>query len=158
MYILDTDHISLFQRNNPSVVARVSETPPDRLATTVITFEEQIRGRLDRVRKAKSDEEIIRAYKNLLATFFYFQSVRVIGFDEKSQIVFRSLREKKIRIGTQDLRSASVALTRNATIVTRNNQDFTSVPSLKIQDWSLEKPKGVRYRLAKGATKGPKGP
>jgi tRNA(fMet)-specific endonuclease VapC len=48
MYILDTDHISLFQRNNPSVVASVSETPPDRLATTIITFEEQIRGRLDR--------------------------------------------------------------------------------------------------------------
>jgi tRNA(fMet)-specific endonuclease VapC len=95
MYILDTDHISLFQRNNPSVVARVSETPPDRLATTVIAFDEQIRERLDRVRKAKSDEEIIRAYKNLLATFFYFQSVRVIGFDEKSQTVFRSLREKK---------------------------------------------------------------
>jgi len=61
MFILDTDHISLFQRNHPAVVARVSETPPDKLATTVITFEEQIRGRLDRVRKAKSDEEIVRA-------------------------------------------------------------------------------------------------
>jgi len=139
MFILDTDHISLFQRNHQTVVARVSETPHDRLATTVITFEEQIRGRLDRIRKAKSDEEIVRAYKNLLATFIYFQSVRVIGFDEKSQTVFRSLREKKIRIGTQDLRIASVALANNATMVTRNCQDFISVPSLKIEDWSLEK-------------------
>jgi len=137
MFILDTDHISLFQRNHPAVVARVSETPPDKLATTVITFEEQIRGRLDRVRKAKSDEEIVRAYKNLLATFLYFQSVRIISFDEKSQRVFRSLREKKIRIGTYDLRIASVALTQNAVIITRNRQDFISVPSLKIQDWSL---------------------
>ncbi len=42
------------------------------------------------------------------------------------------------------MRIASVALTRNATIVTRNNQDFTSVPSLKIQDWSLEKPNYVK--------------
>jgi len=137
MFILDTDHISLFQRNHPAVVARVSETPPDRLATTVITLEEQIRGRLDRVRKAKSDDEIVRAYKNLLTTFFYFQSVRVIGFDEKSQTIFRSLREKKIRIGTQDLRIASVAITHNAVIVTRNRQDFIAVPSVKIQDWSL---------------------
>ncbi len=60
MFILDTDHVSLFQRNHVSVVARISETPPDRLATTVITLEEQIRGRLDRVRRAKSDEEIVR--------------------------------------------------------------------------------------------------
>jgi len=138
MFILDTDHISLFQRNHPAVVARVSETPPDRLATTVITFEEQIRGRLDRIRKAKNDDEIVRAYKNLLATFHYFQSVRVIGFDVKSQTVFRSLREKRIRIGTQDMRIASVALAHNAVIVTRNRQDFSFVPSLKIQDWSSE--------------------
>jgi len=137
MFILDTDHISLFQRNHPAVVARISETLPDRLATTVITLEEQIRGRLDRVRKAKSDDEIVRAYKNLLATFFYFQSIRVIGFDEKSQTVFRSLREKRIRIGTQDMRIASVALAHNAVIVTRNRQDFISVPSVKIQDWSF---------------------
>lgn len=138
MFILDTDHISLFQRNHPTVVAHVLETPPDKLATTVITLEEQIRGRLDRVRKAKSDEEIVRAYKNLLVTFLYFQNVRVIGFDEKAQTIFRSLRENKIRIGTQDLRIASIALTHNATIVTRNYQDYISVPSVKIQDWSLK--------------------
>jgi len=137
MFILDTDHISLFQRNNKNVVARVSETPPDRLATTVITLEEQIRGRLEMVRKAKSDEEIVRAYKNLLATFVYFQNVSVIGFDEKSQMAFTSLQKKKIRIGTQDLRIASVALAHDATIVTRNRRHFTSVPSLKIEDWSL---------------------
>lgn len=139
MFILDTDHISLFQRKHPRVVARISENSHDRLATTVITFEEQIRGRLDIVRKAKSDQEIVRAYKNLLATFIYFQSIRVIDFDEKSQTIFRSLREKKIRIGTQDLRIASAVLAHNATIVTRNRQDFIAVPSLKIEDWSSEK-------------------
>lgn len=73
MFILDTDHVSLFQRDHPGVVAHVLETPPDRLAVTVITLEEQLRGRLDRVRKAKNDMDIVRAYKNLLATIVYFQ-------------------------------------------------------------------------------------
>ncbi|MBF0257941.1 MAG: hypothetical protein HQK62_03715 [Desulfamplus sp.] len=59
MFILDTDHISLFQRNNPDVVSRIIKTPPDKLATTIITFEEQIRGRLDIVRKA-----VTRNYKD----------------------------------------------------------------------------------------------
>ncbi|MCP4105709.1 MAG: type II toxin-antitoxin system VapC family toxin [Desulfobacteraceae bacterium] len=138
MFILDTDHISLFQRNHPTVVARISETPPDELATTVITLEEQVRGRLDRVRKAKNNEEIVRAYKNLLATFLYFQSISVIGFSENAQLIFKNLRKQKVRIGTQDLRIAAIALTHNATIVTRNRQDFISIPLLKIEDWSLE--------------------
>lgn len=133
MFVLDTD-----QRNHMTVVARVSATPHDRLATTVITFEEQIRGRLERVRRAKSDEEIVIAYKNLLATFHYFQSVIIMGYDKKSQMIFRNLREQKIRIGTQDLRIASVALANNATVVTRNRRDFISVPLLKIEDWSSE--------------------
>ena len=41
MFILDTDHVSLFQRNDPQVSARVLATPSQELATTVITVEEQ---------------------------------------------------------------------------------------------------------------------
>ncbi|MBI3951536.1 MAG: hypothetical protein HY314_13880 [Acidobacteria bacterium] len=72
MFILDTNHVSLFQRNNPHVSARVLATPPLELATTIITVEEQVRGRLDRVRRARSDKQIVRAYHNLLATVLYF--------------------------------------------------------------------------------------
>jgi tRNA(fMet)-specific endonuclease VapC len=137
MFILDTDHVSLFQRKHPIVVANILKTTADKLATTVITAEEQLRGRLDRVRKAENDEEIVRAYKNLSMTLHFFHSVTVISFDEKSQTIFRKLRKKKIPVGTQDLRIAAIALTNNATIVTRNRKDFSLVPSLKIEDWSL---------------------
>lgn len=139
MFILDTDRISLFQRNHPIIVARVSEAPPDKLATTLITFEEQIRGRLNVIRKAKSDNEIVRAYENLYETLLFFENVRIINFDIKSQLIFKNLRERKIRIGTQDLRIAAITLAHDATIVTRNRRDFIAVPSLKIEDWSLDK-------------------
>jgi hypothetical protein len=39
MFILDTDHISLFQRRHPHVTARVLATSALELATTVITVE-----------------------------------------------------------------------------------------------------------------------
>jgi predicted nucleic acid-binding protein len=39
MFILDTDHISLFQRRDPHVTARVLATSALELATTVITVE-----------------------------------------------------------------------------------------------------------------------
>src|SRR5712692_4289014 len=137
MFILDTDHVSLFQRNDPHVSARVLATPPQELATTVITVEEQLRGRLERVRRARSDAEVVRAYHDLLATSSYFRTITIIGFDEQAQTIFRRLRVHGIRIGTQDLRIAAIALGLGATLVTRNVQDFATIPSLNIEDWSL---------------------
>ena len=137
MFILDTDHVSLFQRHDPHVSARILATPPQELATTVITVEEQLRGRLERIRRARSDEEVVRAYHNLLATSLYFRTIMIIGFDEQAQTIFRRLRVQGIRIGTQDLRIAAIALSRGATLVTRNVRDLATVPSLNIADWSL---------------------
>lgn len=136
MFILDTDHISLFQRRDDAVSARVLSTPAVELATTVIMVEEQLRGRLARIRRARSDAEVVRTYRSLLATIVYFQSIAVIAFDESAQEIFNRLRAQKPRVGTQDLRIAAIALSQEATLVTRNRQDFAEIPSLQIEDWS----------------------
>lgn len=136
MYILDTDHISLFQRRDAAVPARVLATPAVELATTVITVEEQLRGRLARVRRARSDAEVVRAYRSLLATLVFFQSITVMPFDEPAQAIFSGLRAQRPRVGTQDLRIAAIALSQEATLVTRNRQDFAGIPSLPVEDWS----------------------
>ena len=140
MFILDTDHISLFQRHHPHVSAHVLATPPLELATTVVTVEEQLRGRLERVRHARSDEEVVRAYQNLLATVQYFHTITVIGFDTPSQAIFQRLRAQQVRIGTQDLRIAAIALRQDATLVTRNRRDFATIPWLPTADWSVPEP------------------
>jgi tRNA(fMet)-specific endonuclease VapC len=137
MFILDTDHISLFQRNHPQVSTHVLATPPLELATTVVTVEEQLRGRLERVRRARSDEEVVRAYQNLLATVLYFRTIQIIGFDTPSQEILRRLRAQQVRIGTQDLRIAAIVLRQGATLVTRNRRDFGAISSLHTADWSL---------------------
>jgi tRNA(fMet)-specific endonuclease VapC len=136
MFILDTDHISLFQRRDAAVSARVLATPAVELATTVITVEEQLRGRLTRVRRARSDAELVRAYHNLLATIVYFQTITVMAFDEQAQTHFNRLRAQRPRVGTQDLRIAAIALSQEAILVTRNRQDFVGIPSLQTEDWS----------------------
>jgi tRNA(fMet)-specific endonuclease VapC len=50
---------------------------------------------------------------------------------------FRRLRVQGIRIGTHDLRMATIALSRGATLVTRKVRDFAMIPSLNIEGWSL---------------------
>jgi tRNA(fMet)-specific endonuclease VapC len=48
LYILDTDHISLQQHSHPAVLQRLQALgEDDSVAVTVITVEEQIRGRLE---------------------------------------------------------------------------------------------------------------
>ena len=46
------------------------------------------------------------------------------------------LREQKVRIGTQDLKIASIVLANQAVLLTCNNQDFSQVPNLITEDWT----------------------
>ncbi len=48
-----------------------------------------------------------------------------------------NFRSQRIRIGTQDLRIASIAIAHGGTVLTRNRKDFEQVPGLTIEDWSL---------------------
>ena len=50
---------------------------------------------------------------------------------------FQLLHAQRIRIGTQDLRIAAIALANNCIVVTRNRRDFARVPDLTIEDWTI---------------------
>lgn len=44
----------------------------------------------------------------------------------------------KIRIGTQDLRIAAIVISQNAILVTRNQRDFSRIPGLQFEDWTID--------------------
>jgi len=46
-----------------------------------------------------------------------------------------SLQRARTRVGTMDLKIASIALANDATLLTRNTSDFKRVPDLRIEDW-----------------------
>ena len=48
--ILDTDHVSLLERKDTLVVDKFSRSPVGKTAITIITWEEQMRGRLNVIR------------------------------------------------------------------------------------------------------------
>jgi tRNA(fMet)-specific endonuclease VapC len=138
LWILDTDHISLLQRNHPNVKQRLTSIDPNKIFVTVITFEEQMRGRLNQVKQAKSQESLISAYNALRETIEDYKRLNLLDFDKEAYSCHMNLLCQKIRIGSQDLRIAAIALSVDGIVVTRNQKDFEKVPNLKIEDWTLE--------------------
>jgi len=136
LLILDTDHISLYQRGDLNVINRLSSANPKNLAVTVISLEEQMYGRLSEIKKANSAISLITAYSRLEITLDYFKSVQVLPFDQNAHISFESLIRQKLRVGTQDLRIAAIALSINGIVVTRNQKDFGKVPNLQVENWA----------------------
>ena len=137
MFLLDTDHVSLDQRGYPLVHARVQAAGPSQVVVSVITVEEQMRGWLAAIRAATSAEARIIAYHRLQMAIGYFASFSLLDYTAPVDALVADLRKQSIRIGTQDLRIAALALVHGATLVTRNSVDFRQVPGLTIEDWSI---------------------
>ncbi|PSB19476.1 type II toxin-antitoxin system VapC family toxin [Phormidesmis priestleyi ULC007] len=140
LWILDTDHVSLWQQGHSQVSQQIAERGMGSIAMTVITAEEQLRGRLDVIRRAESGTMRVLAYARFRETLIFLgQSLRLLEFSAEADIGFAKLKQQRIRIGAQDLRIAAIALAINGTVVTRNRRDFEKVPSLTIEDWTIER-------------------
>jgi tRNA(fMet)-specific endonuclease VapC len=137
LWILDTDHVSLFQTGHPLVTQRVQSIDPSALAVTIVTVEEQMYGRLNRIRRAKSTEDLRLGYFNLNRTLEYFKTINAIDFDNAAVNCYREITSQKLRVGTQDLKIAAITLSRQGILVTRNAVDFGKVSNLQIEDWSI---------------------
>ena len=139
MLVLDTDHLSLLEWADSSALSlqmRLEQVDPDDVATSVITYEEQMRGWLARSAQANTAEKMLTVYERMLKHINTFRDLIVLPFDTKAALHFDRLRESRIRIGTMDLKIAAICLANNATLLTRNMKDFGQVPGLKAEDWS----------------------
>jgi tRNA(fMet)-specific endonuclease VapC len=140
MVLLDTDHISLLDRGGAEgarIRNRLRSVPPDDVATTIISYEEQMRGWLSRIAQAPTLERQVAAYGELKRQLRNYCDIAVVDFDEKAAAEFERLKKARIRIGTMDLKISAVALINNATLLSHNLADFGKVPGLRVEDWSV---------------------
>ena len=47
------------------------------------------------------------------------------------------MRSQKVRVSTMDLRIAAIAISNNLVLLTQNTEDFSKVPSLVTEDWTV---------------------
>jgi tRNA(fMet)-specific endonuclease VapC len=141
-YILDTDHFTLYRRFDVAIAERIRTAAVGDLAITAITVEEQMRGWLNEVRKASAQksgegQRLSWAYLQLRQTVQVVNRFEILDYTIAAHDRFLELRRQGIKVGTQDLRIAVIALSVSAIVVTRNRKDFEQVPGLQIEDWSI---------------------
>jgi tRNA(fMet)-specific endonuclease VapC len=138
MLVLDTDVLTLVQNGDPAAarlqarIAACGRVP----YVTIVTLEEQFRGRLADCARANTPERYAEASRRLRATFEDYIGRNLIDFDDRAVTEFKRLKQLKVRIGTMDLRIASITMAHAATLISRNLRDYQQVPGLLVEDWT----------------------
>lgn len=138
MIVLDTDHLSILQHDSPQadqLRERVKSIDDEAIVTTVISYEEQMRSWLSQIGRQSEVEKQIPFYDRLIRFADFFSDWELLPFNEGAAATFKQLRKQKIRISSTDLKIASIALAFDATLLTRNRDDFDQIPGLQVDNW-----------------------
>lgn len=140
-YLLDTDHFSIFQRQNGeaflNLKARLEAHPITDFAISVITLQEQILGSYAYIRQAKGAEGVVKGYRMMSQAFRDSMIFTMLDFDDNAAQAFNEINPGQLRLGMMDARIAAIAISRNLVLLTRNQRDFDKVPNLITQDWTV---------------------
>jgi tRNA(fMet)-specific endonuclease VapC len=106
--------------------------------TTIISYEEQMRGWMTYLAQTRSVTQQVAAYRRLRQHLDNYRRIPVLAFDAAAAAVFQRLRRTRLRIGTMDVKIAAIVLSREAILLSRNLADFRQVPGLQVEDWTIE--------------------
>jgi tRNA(fMet)-specific endonuclease VapC len=100
--ILDTDHLTVIQRRTDPAYsrlrARLSKLPQDTVQTTIISFEEQMRGWLAVISKTRNQQTEVAAYTRLQILLRFFNEIPVLDYTEVVATRFEDLRRSRIPV------------------------------------------------------------
>jgi tRNA(fMet)-specific endonuclease VapC len=138
MLILDTDHLSEIDRGfagGAQLVRRLALSGEE-VATTIISAEEQLRGWLAQIARLQDPLREVEAYGRLQGRLAFFAKWNVLPWTQEAAEIFVRLRASGVRVGSMDLKIASIALSQNATVLTRNLRHFAKVAGLRSENWA----------------------
>jgi tRNA(fMet)-specific endonuclease VapC len=139
MILLDTDHLSVLVYSEHSQYATLAQrmlaSDDKDFRASIVSFEEQTRGWLAEVNRCKQPKDFVRPYRKLGDLLDFYCDWELLSFCDKSAAILQEFRAQKIRVATQDLKIAAVALANDALLLTANSVDFERVPNLLMENW-----------------------
>ena len=138
MIVLDSDHLSILQQpQSPQyerLIAAMDGSADGDFVTTAVSLEEQLRGWLAAINRARKVHDQIAYYARLTGLVDFFSRWHVVAFSQPAADRFAALRKSGIRIGTMDLKIAAIALSNDAVLLSANLRDFEQVPGLRSRE------------------------
>jgi len=129
MYMLDTDTVSFFMKDNPkSVRKNVEKHSSKELCISAITCAELMFG-------------LRRNYSKQLDLWLHeaLGNFKIIDFDDNSAAIYGDIRSALEKSGelldNMDMLIASSALASGAVLVSHNIKHFSRIKGLKLEDW-----------------------
>ena len=136
--LLDTDHVSILHHEAQAELRRrLAELPSHDVRVCIVSFEEQARGWLAYLHRARKRQQILKGYADLGNLVDFYRAYPIIPFDESAMDEFERMLRQRIRIGTKDLRIAAIAMANGVKLLSRNLRDFRQVPGLDVEDWTV---------------------
>jgi len=139
MIPLDTDHLTLLKYTaNPrcqALLERMRASPDQQIGTTIISVEEQWRGWFAVIARHRNVRRQVKAYQELVSLHEFLSGWTITPFTDAAADRFDQLRDHGVRIGSMDLKIASIALTHDALVLSANLHDFQQVPGLRVENW-----------------------
>lgn len=141
MIVLDTDHLSVLERGEQpgwmTLRARLASLQAEDVVTTILSYEEHMRGWTAYLAHAQPVAQQVAAYRRLLQHLDNYRRLPVLGFDDAAAAVFQRLRRSRLRVGAMDLKIAAIALSRDALLLSRNVVELRQIPELRVEDWTI---------------------
>lgn len=139
MILLDTDMMTTLHAPPSSVrelvVRRLeaADAAGDEVAVSVISFEEQMRGWMAVISRARDAAGQVPAYGHLRRLFDQYHEMHVLDFDAVVAAQFQALRVAHRRANTMDLKIAAVAIAHGAVLLSGNARDFAAISELRFE-------------------------
>jgi tRNA(fMet)-specific endonuclease VapC len=138
MILLDTDHFTVVtdarHALHTALVERL-QASGDLCAIPIVSVEEQLRAWLAHVRRYSDVAKQVFPYDRLVRLLDTVASWDIARWSQPAAEEFKRLRKERVRIGTQDLKIAAIAITTDSLLLSANLRDFEQVPGIRVEDW-----------------------
>ena len=138
MILLDTDHLSVLTdrraAGHAALVRRLEQTG-EPFAIPIVAVEEQCKGWLARLGRTRDIHQQITPYERLAELVNFLAEWDVVTLSAAAADRFAELRRQKVRVGSQDLKIAAIAMAEDALLLSANLRDFQKVPGLRVENW-----------------------
>ena len=139
MLVLDTDHISVLERadsvERARLIHRLDQAGVTAVVTTIVSYEEQSRGWLSYVARARSATDQVDAYERLARHLETYRRLIVLDDEHSAAECYQRLRAARVNVKPLDLKIASITLANHATLLSRNLKDFEKISGLRVENW-----------------------